>query len=46
MFIILVPDLGELAYGSGDVVVASNEVTPAAPDGDAADRPISCAPEV
>ena len=45
MFIILVPDLGELAYGSGDVVVLSNEVAPVAPDGDAADLPISCAPE-
>lgn len=37
------PDLGELAYGSGDVVL-SNEVDPVAP-GDAAVLPISCDPE-
>lgn len=38
-----VPDLGELAYGTGDAVVLSNEVVAA--EGDAADLPISCAPE-
>lgn len=37
------PDLGELAYDRGDVVL-SNEVDPVAP-GDAAVLPISCEPE-
>lgn len=40
-----VPDLGELAYGTGDAVVLSNEVALVAAEGDAADLPISCAPE-
>lgn len=41
----LVPDLGELAYGNGDAVVPSKEVTLVAPEGDAADLPMSCGPE-
>lgn len=36
MFIMLVPDLGEFAYGSGDAVVLSNEVATVALEGDAA----------
>ncbi|KAJ0007975.1 hypothetical protein Pint_30560 [Pistacia integerrima] len=39
------PDLGELAYGSGDAVVLSNDVALVGPDGDAAGLPMSCAPE-
>lgn len=37
------PDLGELAYGSGEVVVLSKEVDPVAPEGDGTDLPRSCA---
>ena len=44
MFIMFVPDLGELAYCSGDVVVLSKEVAVVAL-GDAADLPISCGAE-
>lgn len=44
VFIMVVLDLGELAYGSGDVVVLSKFVILVAP-GDAADLPISCDPE-
>ena len=36
-----VPDLGELAYGSGDAVVLSKGVVPAAPEGDATALPAS-----
>ena len=43
MFIMFVPDLGELAYCSGDVVL-SKEVAVVAL-GDAADLPISCGAE-
>ena len=43
MFIMFVPDLGELAYCSGDVVL-SKEVAVVA-QGDAADLPISCGAE-
>lgn len=39
----LVLDLGELAYGRGDVVVLSKLVALTAP-GDAADLPRSCDP--
>lgn len=45
MFIIVAPDLGELAYCIGDAVVLSNDVLPVAPEGEAAGLPISCAPE-
>jgi hypothetical protein len=45
MFIMFVPDLGELAYCSGDAVVLSKEVALVAPEGDAADLPISCEAE-
>lgn len=40
----VVLDLGELAYGSGDVVVLSKFVI-LVPPGEAADLPISCDPE-
>lgn len=43
MFIIVVPDLGEFAYGRGELVVFSKVVVLAAP-GDAADLPRSCDP--
>lgn len=39
------PDLGELAYGKGDGVVLSKEVTLVAVEGDAADLTISGVPE-
>ena len=39
----LVPDLGELAYGRGDAVVLSKLEELVGP-GDAADLPISCDP--
>lgn len=42
MFIMFAPDLGELAYGSGEVVVLSKEVAPVAPEGEGTDLPISC----
>jgi hypothetical protein len=45
MFIMFVADLGELAYCSGDAVVLSKEVALVAPEGDAADLPISCGAE-
>ena len=45
MFIMFVPDLGELAYCSGDAVVLSKEVAVVAPEGEAADLPISCGVE-
>ena len=38
------PDLGELAYGSGDVVL-SNEVVTVEPEGEATALPIACAPD-
>lgn len=44
MFIIPVPDLGELAYGKGDADVLSKEEAPVTPDGDGTDLPISCGP--
>lgn len=40
MFTMLV-DLGEFAYCSGEAVVLSKEVAFVAPEGDAADLPIS-----
>lgn len=46
VFIIFVEDLGELAYGIGEAVVLSKEVAPVAAEGDAADLPMSCGPEV
>jgi hypothetical protein len=44
VFIMFVPDRGELAYGSGDGVVWSNEVALVAAEGDAADLPWSGVP--
>ncbi|OMP11641.1 hypothetical protein CCACVL1_00370 [Corchorus capsularis] len=41
----VVPDLGELAYGIGEFEVLSKEVALVAAEGDAADLPISWAPE-
>lgn len=43
MFIMVALDLGEFAYGRGEVVVLSKVVVLAAP-GDAADLPRSCDP--
>ena len=43
MFIMFVPDLGELAYCSGDVVLLKEVAVVAL--GDAADLPISCGAE-
>lgn len=40
MFITFAVDLGELAYGNGDVVLSKD----VAPEGDAADLPTSCDP--
>lgn len=45
MFIMFALDLGELAYGSGEVVVLSKEVALVAAEGDAADLPISVVPD-
>lgn len=45
MFIMFIPDLGELAYGSGDAVVLSNEVATVALEEDAAGLAITCAPD-
>lgn len=44
MFIMLVPDLGELAYGRGEGVV-SYELAPAALEGEGTDLPVVCPPE-
>ena len=42
VFIMLVPDLGELAYGRGGVDALSKEAGPA--EGDGTDLPINCCP--
>jgi len=41
-FIILGPDLGELAYCMGDAVVLSVDIPPVPAIGDGADLPIGC----
>lgn len=39
-------DLGEFAYGKGDVEALSKDVVPVTPDGDGAGLPINCVPGV